>query len=421
MSKYPVKASSGVRIGVLIPTRGDRPQLLAQAMKLLKAQTLQPTEICVYDPKPKSKSSDLAYRYYYGLRHLFNLGVDLVICWEDDDWYSPQYIEYIVSEWERNGKPDLIGIKNTTYYNITNQKYTLVNTRKTASMMCTAVTEKALAIIDPSSTSIYLDQLIWTKMKGILLTPEKIMCVGIKHGQGVCGGCGHDPKWSGYDNQDEGFKYLSELIGATTFYSELIQKSKYEFKLIQHSANPFLSIITRVMKDKRPEAYGAHKESIKRLESKDFEELMIIDSVGYGVHEANRSLSEAIGRVSGDYVYLLDDDNFLLNPKMIDSLKKVSKKHNPDVIIFRAYIRNGKYDDIYPTSHVWRKEIKACHIGGICFAVKREIFDKFIYYYDQPSMGDFHFIDAVIKSGASVYWLDEFQAETFRVGRGKAE
>ena len=70
---------------------------------------------------------------------------------------------------------------------------------------------------------------------------------------------------------------------------------------------------------------------------------------------------------------------------------------------------------------MWGKEIKACHIGGMCFAVKREIFDKVMCYYDQPSMGDFHFIDAVIKSGASVYWLDEFQAETFRVGRGKAE
>jgi serine/threonine protein kinase len=60
-----------MKIGVLIPTRGDRGDLLAHAKWLLGRQTIQPHELMIVDYPPISDDYDITPRYRYGCEKLF--------------------------------------------------------------------------------------------------------------------------------------------------------------------------------------------------------------------------------------------------------------------------------------------------------------------------------------------------------------
>lgn len=191
----------------------------------------------------------------------------------------------------------------------------------------------------------------------------------------------------------------------------------------KYCGNPFLSIITRVYK--RPVGLSQNLASIHRLKDKDIEQIFIHDNVGVGMFEANKSFgnNEVRSLIDGEYVYLLDDDDFIVNPGMIGELKKIAKEHTPDVIFFRMIIKLGQIPgDLYPTNDLcWGVKPVIARIGGSCFVVKKEIYLKHIHEFAKPRCGDFYFINAVFESGAKCYWHDKVQAETGKVSRGKPE
>jgi glycosyltransferase involved in cell wall biosynthesis len=190
-----------------------------------------------------------------------------------------------------------------------------------------------------------------------------------------------------------------------------------------YSSDPFLSIITRVYK--RPQGLAENLLSIDSLTDKDIEQIFITDTIGIGLLRANQSFSDKETRalVTGKYVFLLDDDDKIINPEMTTELKAVADQHNPDVIFFRMIIKiNQIPGNLYPTDELcWGKKPIIARIGGSCFVVKREIYEKFIHKFGVARCGDFAFIDAVWESGASVYWHDVIMCETGKVSRGKPE
>ena len=113
-----------MKLGVLIPTRGDREKFLNHAKFLLSKQTIKPDEINIVDFKPSDNEKDITKRYRIGCEQLFNeKKCDLVVFWEDDDWYSPKYLETIKNNWIESENPQIIGIGKTIYYHILTKKY----------------------------------------------------------------------------------------------------------------------------------------------------------------------------------------------------------------------------------------------------------------------------------------------------------
>ncbi len=184
---------------------------------------------------------------------------------------------------------------------------------------------------------------------------------------------------------------------------------------------PFLSIITR--KYKRPNGFSRNQESILSLTDKDCEQIFITDHCGLGMLSANTSFGnpETRALVAGKYVLLLDDDDFVIEPGMIELLKYSSHVVDVDVIVFRMNIIGGPNGDVYPTPETWMKKPKVAHIGGSCFVVKREIYEQHIGSFALTRMGDYNFIKTVWDSGAKFGWLDVLMAETGSIGRGRAE
>jgi hypothetical protein len=197
-----------------------------------------------------------------------------------------------------------------------------------------------------------------------------------------------------------------------------------EYSKVMYSDKPFLSIITRIYK--RPQGLSKNQLSIDGLTDKDCEQIFITDNVGVGMLEANKAFShtQVIDMIEGEYVFLLDDDDFIVNPEMITDLKEACSSAvigTPDVIFFRMTIKNGMNNDHYPTEQCWLNKPLIAHIGGSCFVVKTEVYKKFIHNFGHARCGDFYFINSVFEGGASQCWLDKLMCETGKVSRGKSE
>lgn len=209
-------------IGILIPTRGDRPKFLNHAMWLIEQQTMQPDLIEVVDDAPINHKKDITWRYKLGCERLFAKGADVVLFWEDDDYYYPMYIQRMVSEYVKHGKPEIFGVNTTIYYHLKSKRYAELIGKK-ASAMATMVNKKIMEIEWPPMDYIWFDIWIWERMKGLSINFGRPINIGIKHGVGLTGGIGHNAANSIYKKFDFNMNYLSTLVDANSlkFYKSL--------------------------------------------------------------------------------------------------------------------------------------------------------------------------------------------------------
>jgi len=401
-----------MKIGCLTPTRGDRQKFIEQAKKLMSEQTLQPDVWEIVDDKPLNNEVDITYRFRIGFERLKAKGVDVVIIIEDDDYICPKYIETMVNAWVQRGKPDIFGLNNTIYYNVITNKYTFLKHDGRSSMMSTVLNINA-KIEWGQDNYAYTDMVIWKQLKGVAVDLG-FLNMGIKHGIGMCGGGGHQLDWARYDKSDNDKSFLRTSTGNHfNFYAGV----KYDISKVGNE-NPFLTIVTR--KYKRPNGFNKNQQSVKALKSDKWEQIFIHDKVGYGMLEANRNFEYVSHLIKGEYVFLLDDDDFVVNENMISELEQIAQLHKPDVICFKMLIHNNQNCD-YPTLNCWGKQPIAGSIGGSCFVVSKDVYQRFIKHFGKYPMGDFNFINEVFKYDIKVYWYDKRMSETGKVSRGGVE
>jgi glycosyltransferase involved in cell wall biosynthesis len=215
-----------MNIGVIIPTRGDRPEFLKQAINLLYRQSVKPTEVLIIDDAPQPGVKDITKRYRIGYDEFRNKNFDVLFFWEDDDYYTPNYIETMLNAWLASGKPDLFGTTYTIYYHIGLQKYFTMNHLERSSAMSTMI-KPDMDFNWPIDTEPYTDTHLWmvakhtkyglffNKLKGVVFTPQQHICLGIKHGVGLTGGDMHTTRLHRYDQYgqpDEDHKFLSSVV-----------------------------------------------------------------------------------------------------------------------------------------------------------------------------------------------------------------
>jgi hypothetical protein len=202
-------------LAVVVPTRGDRPLFFQFAIQQLAAQTKQPDLIVVVDYPAKSNEVDITARYKYGIREAVKYGAECIIFWEDDDYYQPNYIEYMYAEWLQHGKPDLLGIDYTYYYHIIINGVKYQPHKGRASMFSSMVSKNVIDYPMPIDNYAFADLFIWSKWRGVTVSPTNIMAIGIKHGIGKLGGKGHTA--------------LAMYIPDTKFLKEHCTPEAYEF------------------------------------------------------------------------------------------------------------------------------------------------------------------------------------------------
>lgn len=212
-----------LKIGVIIPSRGDRPALLRNCMRMLKRQTLQAHQICLVDYKPKSESKDITERYRIAYDYFRGMDLDLIAFMEDDDWYHEKYLEVMATLWIENGMPELFGLNHSTYYHIKGLAFFEMKHFQRSPMMCTFI-KPDLQFDWCKDDQPYTDAHLWTatNLKKKLTSFQPLICMGIKHGIGKVGGQHHNDRMDRYINSDSDKSFLKQVIDPASleFYTK---------------------------------------------------------------------------------------------------------------------------------------------------------------------------------------------------------
>ena len=197
-----------MKIAIVTPhIPNTRERFMQQRNNLMAEQTVKPDIDIVVDI-PFTGKVDLPHRYRIGFELAFKQGADFALAIEDDDYYAPDYIERMASEWMLQRKPDLLGIDATIYYHIHQKAYKVMEHPLRSSMFCTGVTQRVLDF--DFGESVWLDILLWQLPIEKALCKQPPITLGIKHGEGICGGSGHSRVYR-YDNQDADGKFLKAI------------------------------------------------------------------------------------------------------------------------------------------------------------------------------------------------------------------
>lgn len=143
----------------------------------------------VLRPEPRwNGSHTLARNFKAGLRAAKH---DAVIVIEDDDWYSPEYVQMVVNRLESQPVMTLCGERPSRYYNVRTRCYRLPGNEKHASLCQTAfrleLIPRVLTVLGDDS---WIDLRLWWKIPGELYDGCNV--VGIKGLSGRAGvGIGH--------------------------------------------------------------------------------------------------------------------------------------------------------------------------------------------------------------------------------------
>jgi len=115
---------------------------------------------------------------------------------------------------------------------------------------------------------------------------------------------------------------------------------------------------------------------------------------------ANSQIHENRDKLSGKWIYVLDDDDWLIYPRFIEDLKKIDKNNNPDVVICKGYIG----PNLYPSEGYWERRPLRATIGSPNFIVKTNFFLKYSFEWCRPKAADFFFINTVYQNAATYWW-----------------
>ena len=194
-----------MKIAALIPTRGNRPEFLANCLRQLNAQTRRPDHIEVVDDPPQTNYADITWRYRTGYERLRGKGFDVILLIEDDDFYSLDYIETMLAAWEAQGRPNLFGTRYTIYYHIMLQKYFTFFHDDRASAMNTMI-KPDMDVKWCHDEDPFTDAWLWQQpeLDRKLFMPKKHIAIGIKHGLTMTGGKSHVDRYNRYKDEDNG-------------------------------------------------------------------------------------------------------------------------------------------------------------------------------------------------------------------------
>ena len=171
-----------------------------------------------------------------------------------------------------------------------------------------------------------------------------------------------------------------------------------------------LSIITRCYG--RPIGLRRNKLSVRKQTRYDYERVLLVDKTGIGINAADaRMAAEAPALINGDYVYILDDDDLLIDNQFVDHIHAIAQAHDPDIIMVRS--DNGRLG-ILPSAAVWEKKPQPGRVSVLNYVVKAEIWKRHApaFATHPTDAGDAMFIVELFRHDYSVYWLDLVVAMT---------
>lgn len=180
---------------------------------------------------------------------------------------------------------------------------------------------------------------------------------------------------------------------------------------------PLLEVLTRCYK--RPQMLLANQASLDALTGDDWEQTLLTDDVGRGVGWSYEQLAAYAPHLTGEYVWLLDDDDECIYPALVEGLRAIVEAHDPDVVVVR--MDHGERGVLPPAKH-WGKRPYQGAIGCSAYIVRRAVWQRHAHTLTPGHYAsDYEFIRAVWDAGVSVYWWEIVASRVQRISYGRPE
>lgn len=180
---------------------------------------------------------------------------------------------------------------------------------------------------------------------------------------------------------------------------------------------PLLTIITRTFRG-RPGLLRRCRASVRDQSRFNLvEHLMFIDHEKRGVEWSYDNLNLVVPSIHGDYVMLLDDDDYLIAENFVECLER-DVTTGGDVYIYRMDMGNGL---ILPPIQKFGVRPELGKIACSCFVVKREVWISHVFDFGPYYDGDYRFISKLWDDGCSFRFIDQAVSRVGVVSRGAAE
>jgi glycosyltransferase involved in cell wall biosynthesis len=175
----------------------------------------------------------------------------------------------------------------------------------------------------------------------------------------------------------------------------------------------FLTILTRSFR--RPESLGRCVKSVALQTDPDVEHVIIHDQIGRGVEWSYTNLRSVTP--DGEYVMLLDDDDYLIEPSFVAELKCVTQEQgSPDVV----FVGMNVAGTVMP---IWEHGLRRGYIACSCFVIRRDVWLEHAQDFRPDYSADFYFIESIMNCDKkhTAAHLDMVASQTGRVSHGQPE
>lgn len=179
---------------------------------------------------------------------------------------------------------------------------------------------------------------------------------------------------------------------------------------------PFLEVVTRCYL--RPIMLAENQCSLDAQTDSDWSQMLLHDRQGYGVGISNQKMKRTAKRLTGDYIWILDDDDMAIRETLVEELKAIAAEHDPDVVMMR--MDHGPRG-ILPDDDYWGRRPEIGHVGCSAYVVKRAVWLAHADAWRNSYTADGEFIRAIFDSDPVVYWHDVVASRTQRISLGAPE
>lgn len=179
----------------------------------------------------------------------------------------------------------------------------------------------------------------------------------------------------------------------------------------------FLTIYTPTYM--RPMMLARCIESVKAQKCQDFEHIVYHDTIGEGIPGMFRRLMQTCDTFQGRYVYVLQDDDWLEDERVIRDVRNFAwVRDHPPVIICKS-----RKDDAYlPLPKLWKKRPECGGIDLGNYIIRHDMFVKHRKALGTGWYGtDYDLIREIWDAGVRFTWYDRLICESNQFGQGRAE
>lgn len=169
----------------------------------------------------------------------------------------------------------------------------------------------------------------------------------------------------------------------------------------------------------RPAGLARNQASLEAQTCDDWQQTLLIDDVGRGVRWANENMGRYAPQVEGDYVWVLDDDDYCTCSTLVEDVGRIVAEHKPDAIMVKSEVNRF---GVLPDGAHWGKPPAYTHVCMSNFILRREVFQRHAPGTLTAELGaDFRLIQSVFDAGHSIYWHDAVVMRSPHASWGKAE